>query len=244
MRYSYWLWITTSNALNLNNSDKGPKKQPRIYKANKKFPSKDLYIMTPTEASFTSKFWLAQCLESKSRGDEHIIKSINDIESYFLRMQQEEEQNKQSLYLAWMPEGKFKYGVKNILYIAVSEIICNSSALWGHLLAIKQSTRASIINKNRPDTEDIRNNEFDETFLELSEENIEIDIPPKNSDCYLQINMLIQAPTWNPSQIPSEDLKISLEDLAQRAFDKELDLSVLYEKNKRYKLAWKEWAKN
>ena len=54
--------------------------------------------------------------------------------------------------------------------------------------------------------------------------------------------MLVQAPSWRPSQIPSEDLKMSLEDLAQRAFNKELDLSVLYKNDERYKLAWKDWA--
>ena len=76
MKYSYLLWITIVRALSPNDFSKMPKKQPRIYKANKEFPSKDLYIMTPTEASFISKFWLAQCLESKNRGDEHIVKSI------------------------------------------------------------------------------------------------------------------------------------------------------------------------
>ena len=59
-----------------------------------------------------------------------------------------------------------------------------------------------------------------------------------------KLNILIQAPTWNPSQIPSEDLKNSLEDLSQRAFDKDLDLSVLYKSNLRYKLAWEDWSKN
>ena len=187
--------------------------------------------MTPTEASFISKFWLSQCLENKNRGDEHIIKSINSIESHFQETQSADKKNKQILYLAWMPKGKLKHGVKEILYITVCEIICNSSEMWGHLLAIKQCTKKSITGNKNPNIE--KNDELSENDLY---------IPSKNSTCYLQIKMLVQAPTWQPSQIPSEDLKMSLEDLAQRAFNKDLDLSVLYKNNERYKLAWKDWS--
>ena len=190
MRLGIWLGITMINALNSG-------KNPRIYIPNKKFPSKDLSIITSSEASFISKYWLSQCLEINNRGDEHIIKSINLIESHFQETQCENENNKQILYLTWMPEGKFRYGVKDILYIIVTEIKCNSSTMWGHLLAIKQSTKQSITGNKRSDIKENRNNEFDEN----------IEIPPKNSDCYLQIKMLVQAPTWRPSQIPSENLK-------------------------------------
>ena len=226
MKLGLCLGITMINALNSG-------KNAKLYISNKKFPSKDLSIITPQEASFISKYWLSQCLEINNRGDEHIIKSINLIESNFQLSQCEDGKDKQILYLAWMPEGKFRYGVKDILYIIVTEIICNSSTMWGHLLAIKQSTKKSITETKRSDVKENKNNEF-------SENNIEI--PPKNSDCYLQIKMLVQAPTWRPSQIPSENLKISLEDLSQRTFNKDLDLSVLYKNNERYKLAWKDWS--
>ena len=97
---------------------------------------------------------------------------------------------------------------------------------------------------SRPDIQMIRLNEFDEGFLELTEAEEEFESPPNIGDCFLQIKILIQAPSWNPSQIPSEDLKLSLEDLATKAFGKKLDLSELYKNNERYKLAWKNWEKN
>jgi len=232
-----WLYISVVNSLN-NFSGKMPKGQPRIYKANKKFPSKDLYIMTPSEVSYVNKIWLTQCLEINDKGNEHIIKDINSMESYLMESRQEEENKNMSLYLGWMPNGN----KKSILYITVSQINCQHSIMWPHLLAIKQCTKKSSEINLKPNIEKVRNNEFDENFIELSEE--EFETPPNIDDCFLQVKLLIQAPSWYPSQIPSEDLKLSLEDLSNRAFGKKLDLSKLYEKNIRYKLAWNNWDKN
>ena len=233
----FWLYISAVNALN-NYPGKMPGRQPRIYKANKNFPSKDLYIMTPSEVSFVSKYWLTQCLETNDKGSEHIIKDINSMESYLMESRQESDNKNISLYLGWIPDGK----KKSVLYITVSEINCQHPVMWSHLLAIKQCTKKTSEINLRPDIEEIRQNEFDENFVELSEEKFET--PPNIDECFLQVKLLIQAPSWNPSQIPSEDLKLSLEDLANRAFGKKLDLSKLYENNARYKLAWNNWDKN
>ena len=233
-----WLFnISLVKALN-NYGGKMPKKQPRIYKANREFPSKDLYIMTPSEVSFVNKYWLTQCLETNDKGSKHIIKDINSMESYLMQSREESDNKNMSLYLGWMPNGK----KKSILYITVSEINCQHPVMWSHLLAIKQCTKKTSEINLRSDIEQVRQNEFDENFVELSEE--EFETPPNIDDCFLQVKLLIQAPSWNPSQIPSEDLKLSLEDLANRAFGKKLDLSDLYEKNIRYKLAWNNWDKN
>ena len=132
----FWLYISAVTALN-NYPGKMPKRQPRIYKANKNFPSKDLYIMTPSEVSYVSKTWLSQCLEINDKGNEHIIKDINSMESYLMESRQESDNNNQSLYLGWMPNGN----KKSILYITVSEINCQHSIMWSHLLAIKQCTK-------------------------------------------------------------------------------------------------------
>ena len=236
----YWLFgISIVNALS-NSRGRMPKKQPRIYKANTEFPSKDLYIMTPSEASFVSKHWLAECLETNDKGSEHIIKAINQMESHLMESQHESENKDMPLYLGWIPKGK----KKSVLYITVGEIKCKHPVMWSHLLALKQCTKKPSEISSRPDIEIIRLNEFDEGFLELSESEEEFESPPNIGDCFLQIKMLIQSPSWNPSQIPSEDLKLSLEDLATKAFGKKLDLSQLYKNNERYKLAWKNWEKN
>ena len=64
----------------------------------------------------------------------------------------------------------------------------------------------------------------------------EVDRP--NRDLY--INLLIQSPFWDSSQIESIVLKESLEQLAKRT-NCTLNLDTLFASDSRYKLAWKNW---
>jgi hypothetical protein len=64
----------------------------------------------------------------------------------------------------------------------------------------------------------------------------EVDRP--NRDLF--VNLLVQSPFWDSSQIESIVLKESLEQLAIRA-NCTLHLDPLYNADSRYKLAWKNW---
>lgn len=59
-----------------------------------------------------------------------------------------------------------------------------------------------------------------------------------NRDLY--VNLLVQSPFWESSQIESVVLKNSIEHLAERA-NCTLNLDTLYNSDSRYKLAWKNW---
>ena len=57
----------------------------------------------------------------------------------------------------------------------------------------------------------------------------------------LTVSFIIPSPYWDSSQIESHELKRALEDLAEKS-KKELNLEPLYQKDPRYRLAWKDWT--
>jgi hypothetical protein len=61
-------------------------------------------------------------------------------------------------------------------------------------------------------------------------------------DKIINVILLVQSPYWDSSQIGSEYLKESLQYLADHT-NSVLNLDILYSKDARYKLAWKNWNK-
>lgn len=58
------------------------------------------------------------------------------------------------------------------------------------------------------------------------------------------IRHLVQSPYWDPAQIDSNELKISLEDQISKHNCTKINLEYLYENDLRYKLAWAIWNLN
>lgn len=70
-------------------------------------------------------------------------------------------------------------------------------------------------------------------FLVVAEINIERET--------FAIQLVLQSPFWEPRQIESRHLKYALEDLVDGIEEATLDLTELYEKDWRLRLAWLTW---
>uniref|UniRef100_A0AB39JB30 Uncharacterized protein n=1 Tax=Florenciella sp. virus SA2 TaxID=3240092 RepID=A0AB39JB30_9VIRU len=90
-------------ALIPNNLPSGKKKK---YNPNNEHPEKDLKKIKPSEASFISRHWLNNILQSKQicQEDEYILHKINHMEQ-FIQDQYTFNEQVYYEYLAWCPQG-------------------------------------------------------------------------------------------------------------------------------------------
>ena len=96
-----------------------PSGKGRRYIPTKHNLETDLQPLTGAEASFVSKHWLNNILQSKRvcEEDKVIIEKINSLETYIQTRFSDEGPN-MGTYLAWIPNGY----TKDILFIAVLDI--------------------------------------------------------------------------------------------------------------------------
>jgi len=94
-----------------------PSGKGRKYKARKSNIDGDLNVLTGAEASFVSKHWLNNILQSRKicKEDKIIVENINKLESYIQSSFYNHSINDK--YIAWMPLGY----TKDVLFIVVIE---------------------------------------------------------------------------------------------------------------------------
>lgn len=96
-----------------------PSGKGRRYIPTKRNLESDLEPLTGAEASFVSKHWLNNILQSKHvcEEDKHVIDNINKLETY-IQTQFTDEGPNIGTYFAWIPKGY----TKDVLFIVVLDV--------------------------------------------------------------------------------------------------------------------------
>ena len=112
--------IFTNNAIYALQPSKTPSGKSRKYSPNKISPYEDLKSISASEASFISRHWLNNIIQSTKINHEDIsvIDNINKLEEHiqYVFSNHEEVSN---VYFAWIPEGGY---MKDILFLIVLEV--------------------------------------------------------------------------------------------------------------------------
>lgn len=91
-------------------------------------PSSDLRIISRSQASVISKYWLNAIVSYKpmiAKEDQHIVQQINALENHLQQHNLETD-----LYMAWMPKGH----VKEVLVLVVSTIDSSNKTMRVNML--------------------------------------------------------------------------------------------------------------
>jgi len=106
--------------INALQPSKMPSGSPRKYVANKLSPYEDLKSISPSEASFISRHWLNNIIQSSTIGKEDlsIVENINKLEEHIQHVFSNHEEVS-NVYFAWIPDGGY---MKDVLFLVVFQV--------------------------------------------------------------------------------------------------------------------------
>ncbi len=112
--------LFTNNNTSALQPSKTPSGKSRKYTPNKISPYEDLKSISASEASFISRHWLNNIIQSQSinKEDITIIDNINKLEEHIQHVFSNHEEVS-NVYFAWIPEGGY---MKDILFLIVLEV--------------------------------------------------------------------------------------------------------------------------
>ena len=112
--------LFTNNNISALQPSKTPSGKSRKYTPNKISPYEDLKSISASEASFVSRHWLNNIIQSQSINQEDIsiVDNINKLEEHIQHVFSNHEEVS-NVYFAWIPKGGY---MKDVLFIVVLEV--------------------------------------------------------------------------------------------------------------------------
>tara|TARA_Y100000768_G_scaffold385225_1_gene370928 strand:- start:1665 stop:2243 length:579 start_codon:yes stop_codon:yes gene_type:complete len=112
--------LFTNNNTSALQPSKTPSGKSRKYTPNKISPYEDLKSISASEASFISRHWLNNIIQSQSinKEDITIIDNINKLEEHIQHVFSNHKEVS-NVYFAWIPKGEY---MKDVLFILVLEV--------------------------------------------------------------------------------------------------------------------------
>lgn len=112
--------LFTNNNISALQPSKTPSGKSRIYTPNKTSPYEDLKSISASEASFVSRHWLNNIIQSQliNQEDISIVDNINKLEEHIQHVFSNHEEVS-NVYFAWIPKGGY---MKDVLFIVVLEV--------------------------------------------------------------------------------------------------------------------------